>query len=190
MASTTENPYKKFKKALKGAKLSGEKVHEMMMKKMKSSIKYTGKFEGKSNKLGHGGRAAQLKARGVPGGVIGMLARKAQAAPGEKNFHGKKAKRSKKSSINKGEEGDVEMKKSKKRKSTLNRGEEGDVERKASKRKQAPFMKQEKKLRKSSKRRKHSEEAIKGLEEFAHEEKKEKKGSKKEKGSKKAKGAC
>lgn len=52
-------------------------------------IKTTGTFEGKSNKLGHGGRAAQLKAKGVPGGVIGELARKAQAAPGQKNYHGK-----------------------------------------------------------------------------------------------------
>ena len=55
---------------------------------MNLSVKKTGKFEGKSNALGHGGRAAQLKARGVPGGVIGMLARKAGAAPGQKNYHG------------------------------------------------------------------------------------------------------
>jgi len=53
-------------------------------------IKKSGTFKGKSNKLGHGGRAAQLKARGVPGGVIGNLARKAQAAPGQKNYHGKR----------------------------------------------------------------------------------------------------
>lgn len=52
----------------------------------------SGTFAGKSNKLGHGGRAAQLKACGVPGGVIGSLARKAQAALGQKNFHGKKGK--------------------------------------------------------------------------------------------------
>ncbi len=51
------------------------------------SIKMSGSFKGKSNKLGMGGRAAQLKAKGVPGGVIGELARKAQAAPGQKNFH-------------------------------------------------------------------------------------------------------
>ena len=51
-------------------------------------IKTGGSFHGKSNKLGHGGRAAQLKAKGVPGGVIGNLARKAQAAPGQKNYHG------------------------------------------------------------------------------------------------------
>ena len=53
-------------------------------------MKKTGSFKGKSNKLGHGGRAAQLKAEGVPGGVIGELARKAHAAPGQKNYHGSK----------------------------------------------------------------------------------------------------
>jgi hypothetical protein len=47
----------------------------------------SGTFAGKSNQLGQGGRAAQLKAKGVPGGVIGELARAAHAAPGEKNFH-------------------------------------------------------------------------------------------------------
>ena len=47
----------------------------------------TGSFGGKSNALGHGGRAAQLKSQGVPGGVIGAIARKKQAAPGMKNFH-------------------------------------------------------------------------------------------------------
>lgn len=53
-------------------------------------VKTTGTYKGKSNKLGYGGRAAQLKAQGVPGGVIGNLARKAQAAPGQKNYHGGK----------------------------------------------------------------------------------------------------
>lgn len=53
-------------------------------------IKKTGSFHGKSNALGRGGRSAQLRAQGVPGGVIGMLARKAQAAPGQKNYHGRK----------------------------------------------------------------------------------------------------
>lgn len=56
----------------------------------KGSVKKSGTFKGKSNKLGFGGRAAQLKAKGVPGGVIGNLARKAGAAPGQKNYHGKK----------------------------------------------------------------------------------------------------
>ena len=31
-----------------------------------------------------------IRDRGVPGGVIGNLARKAQAAPGQKNFHAAK----------------------------------------------------------------------------------------------------
>lgn len=53
-------------------------------------IKKSGSFKDKSNKLGYGGRAAQLKAKGVPGGVIGNLARKAKAAPGQKNFKGGK----------------------------------------------------------------------------------------------------
>lgn len=53
-------------------------------------VKKSGSFDGKSNKLGHGGRSAQLKAKGVPEYVIGKLAREAHAAPGMKNFHGKK----------------------------------------------------------------------------------------------------
>lgn len=56
----------------------------------KKGIKKTGTYKGKSNKLGHGGRAQQLRDKGVPEGVIGMLARKAHAAPGQKNYHGKK----------------------------------------------------------------------------------------------------
>jgi hypothetical protein len=63
-----------------------------VMAKSMGGIKKTGSFHGKSNALGHGGRAAQLKAEGVPGGVIGALARKAQAAPGQKNYHGKRGK--------------------------------------------------------------------------------------------------
>lgn len=55
-----------------------------------AGVKHSGSFHGKSNALGQGGRAAQLKARGVPGGVIGALARRAQAAPGQKNYHKKK----------------------------------------------------------------------------------------------------
>lgn len=55
-----------------------------------AGIKHSGSFQGKSNALGQGGRAAQLKARGVPGGVIGNLARAAHAAPGQKNYHKKK----------------------------------------------------------------------------------------------------
>jgi hypothetical protein len=53
----------------------------------KREIEKSGTFQGKSNMLGHGGRSAQLKARGVPEGVIGDLARKAGTAPGQKNYH-------------------------------------------------------------------------------------------------------
>lgn len=56
-----------------------------------ATTKKTGKFDGKSNKLGMGGRAKQLESKGVPQAVIGEIARKKQAAPGQKNFHkGKK----------------------------------------------------------------------------------------------------
>lgn len=58
--------------------------------KLLLQVKKSGTFQGQSNKLGHGGRAAQLTAKGVPQGVIGELARKAQAAPGQKNYHGGK----------------------------------------------------------------------------------------------------
>lgn len=54
--------------------------------------KKTGSYAGKSNKLGYGGRAAQLKAKGVPAAVIGAIARKKGAAPGMKNYHSKKGK--------------------------------------------------------------------------------------------------
>jgi hypothetical protein len=54
------------------------------------ATKKTGTFDGKSNKAGMGGRAAQLKAKGVPGGVIGAIARSKGEAPGQKGFHGGK----------------------------------------------------------------------------------------------------
>lgn len=57
-----------------------------------NNTKKTGTFHGKSNKLGHGGRAAQLKAKGVPGAVIGEIARSKGAAPGQKNYHPSKKK--------------------------------------------------------------------------------------------------
>lgn len=59
---------------------------------MKSGIKKSGSYKGKSNKLGYGGRSQQLKDQGVPGGVIGNLARAAGAAPGGPNYHGGKKK--------------------------------------------------------------------------------------------------
>ncbi len=55
-----------------------------------TSIKKTGSFQGHSNKLGFGGRSRQLEAKGVPKPVIGMLARRAHAAPGQTHFHGGK----------------------------------------------------------------------------------------------------
>lgn len=53
-----------------------------------ANTKKTGTYKGKSNTLGHGGRAQQLKDQGVPGGVIGEIARRKGAAPGQKNYHG------------------------------------------------------------------------------------------------------
>lgn len=82
-----------------GELLRMSKSDNPMLKKKAAKvagIKHSGSFHGKSNKLGYGGRAAQLKARGVPGGVIGELARRAHAAPGQENYHGKKQKASKK----------------------------------------------------------------------------------------------
>ena len=53
-----------------------------------ADTKKTGEFHGKSNALGHGGRAEQLRAQGVPGGVIGAIARTKHAAPGQAYYHG------------------------------------------------------------------------------------------------------
>jgi len=60
-----------------------------MARDMGVATKKTGTFHGKSNKLGHGGRAAQLRAKGVPGAVIGAIARSKGAAPGGPHYHGK-----------------------------------------------------------------------------------------------------
>lgn len=54
----------------------------------RGATKHAGSYKGKSNKLGHGGRAAQLRDRGVPGGVIGAIARRKGAAPGQRHYHG------------------------------------------------------------------------------------------------------
>jgi hypothetical protein len=68
-----------------------DRAHGIKDKKKKTSpIKHTGKFNGKSNRLGQGGRAAQMRARGVPAGVIGEIARREHAAPGQANYHKKK----------------------------------------------------------------------------------------------------
>lgn len=53
-----------------------------------SDTKKTGSFHGKSNELGHGGRAEQLRSQGVPEGVIGAIARAKHAAPGQEHYHG------------------------------------------------------------------------------------------------------
>jgi hypothetical protein len=58
----------------------------------KSRIKKTGSYKGKSNALGYGGRAQQMRDQGVPGGVIGNIARSEGAAPGGPNYHGGKKK--------------------------------------------------------------------------------------------------
>lgn len=55
-----------------------------------ANTKKSGSFHGKSNKLGHGGRAAQLESQGVPKAVIGEIARKKGAAPGQKHYKGGK----------------------------------------------------------------------------------------------------
>lgn len=59
-----------------------------------AEIKKTGKYAGKSNVFGHGGRAAQMKAQGIPGGVIGNIARAEGAAPGGPNYHGRRSRKS------------------------------------------------------------------------------------------------
>jgi hypothetical protein len=43
-------------------------------------------FKGKSTELGGGGRAEKLKSEGVPDNVIGAIARKKDAAPGQKFY--------------------------------------------------------------------------------------------------------
>lgn len=53
-------------------------------------IKKTGAYKGKSNQLGYGGRSQQLLDKGVPRAVVGLIARRNQSAPGQKNYHGGK----------------------------------------------------------------------------------------------------
>jgi hypothetical protein len=77
------------------ASISACRIEETAMAKKESSgdTKKTGTYKGKSNKLGEGGRAQQLKDKGVPGGEIGILARAKGAAPGGPNFHSGSNKR-------------------------------------------------------------------------------------------------
>lgn len=130
---------------MQAAQAGHKGIVKSMMKRMKATgpVKMSGSFHGKSNALGHGGRAAQLKARGVPGGVIGNLARAAHAAPGQANFHGKKKRKATKKKMapatpkqqnlgmafkkkHKGIEGDKEMKK--KRKGAPSTGEQSGAQ--------------------------------------------------------------
>jgi hypothetical protein len=57
------------------------------------STRKTGSTDGKSNKAGYGGRAQQLKNAGVPGGVIGAIARSKGEAPGQAGYHGGKKRK-------------------------------------------------------------------------------------------------
>lgn len=66
-----------------------QRFHKAHAEAHKGTVK-TGSTDGKSNALGHGGRAQQLKNEGVPGGVIGEIAREKGAAPGQPNYHGGK----------------------------------------------------------------------------------------------------
>lgn len=67
---------------------SNPKLRQAAIAAKEKSVKDSGSYKGKSNALGQGGRAAQLRDKGVPGGVIGMLARRKGAAPGGPNYHG------------------------------------------------------------------------------------------------------
>ncbi len=48
--------------------------------KSKTTVKTTGSTNGKSNSLGQGGRAQQLKNKGLSGAIIGMIGRKKYGA--------------------------------------------------------------------------------------------------------------
>lgn len=89
----------KKKKKKKHTMMPGQPMMRMtkkkVVKKASGAIKHTGSFGGKSNQLGQGGRAAQMRARGVPGGVIGAIARREGAAPGQPNYHKRKGKKKK-----------------------------------------------------------------------------------------------
>lgn len=47
---------------------------------MAAKIRKTGSFKGKSNAFGGGGRAAQMKAQGMSGALIGYIGRKNHGA--------------------------------------------------------------------------------------------------------------
>ncbi len=67
----------KKKLGLKGKTKPGEMIARMnKMKNSPAPIKKTGKFEGKSNKLGGGGRFKQLEAQGKSPALAAYIGRK------------------------------------------------------------------------------------------------------------------
>ena len=84
--------YKNFRAEVKEGlekkhmKMFGSEEKEKPMKGLPNT------FAGKSTKPGMGGRAAILKSEGVPGGVIGAIARSKGEAPGQAGFHKGKGK--------------------------------------------------------------------------------------------------
>lgn len=91
MPAATNGMGKRFKRVRKVAK------KKVATKKRKSFVtKKTGTYKGKSNKLGHGGRAAQLTtslrskgySKAYAGAIVGKIAREKGAAPGQKHYHG------------------------------------------------------------------------------------------------------
>lgn len=143
MATLNDNPFKRFKKALKGTKADGMKAHEMAkhlvrrkganwiagaIKKPGALHKEMGVPEGKKIPAG------KLRVAAGKGGKLGQRARLAETLKGMKHRKRKASKREE-PTVNVGMEGDVEHKKShKKRKSTIGFD---DVESKKSKRKKS-----------------------------------------------------
>lgn len=96
MTQAEDDAYDKAYGIKEGSKrdIMQDRMNGIKDKKKKTySVKDTGKFNGKSNALGHGGRAAQMRAQGASGALIGFLARRAGAAPGQANYHGSKSKK-------------------------------------------------------------------------------------------------
>jgi len=77
-------------KGMRGKKMPKNGVMMAKAGAVVGGTKKTGTYKGKSNKLGYGGRAAQLRDKGVPEAVIGQIARRKGAAPGGPNYHGGK----------------------------------------------------------------------------------------------------
>lgn len=122
MASITNNPYKRFKKSLKGSKLNGEAVHALMKRKSSNWIAGAIKKPGALHKelgikAGNKIPAKTLAHAAEKGGKEGQRARLAETLKGfhKKGKHMKK-KGSKKYPTTDMDRGDVEHKKSKRHK--------------------------------------------------------------------------